>query len=279
MPAAETITVRNIRFDLGAAPRCWHGGGVGVTAFFDALSACFPHGERFFIRSVKGALPAIDDPSLLAAVKGFNGQESMHTREHEAYNARLRAFGYDIDGMEREQARCIAWIENELGPAAALGVTASMEHMTSILAGQVTRDEAYFAGADPHLRDLWLWHAMEEAEHGDVAFDALKAMHPGYFFRVRMMLLSTRLLLQIIGRNLLSILEVERARGAPGARRGLFGYLFVSPGLARRIAIPYLAFYRPGFHPSKTPARRFAGRYRAHFDSLAGIGSPPLSKA
>lgn len=269
-PAAETINVRNIRFDLSAAPRCWHGGGTGATAFFDALSACFPHGERFFIRAVKGALPEIDDPSLIAAVKGFSGQESMHTREHEAYNARLRAFGYDIDGMEREQARCIAWIENDLGPEAALGVTACLEHMTSILAGQVTRDEAYFAGADLQMRELWLWHAMEEAEHGDVAFDALKAMRSGYFFRIRMMLLSTRLFLKIVGRNLLSILEAERKRGTRGARRGLLAYLFVSPGLARRIAIPYLAFYRPGFHPSKTPARRFASRHRAHFDALAG---------
>lgn len=267
MPAAEAINVRNIRFDLSAAPRCWHDAGTGVTAFYDALSACFPHGERFFIRAVKRALPSIDDPALIEAVKGFNGQESMHTREHEVYNARLRAFGYDIDDMEREQARCIAWIEDDLGPAAALGVTASMEHMTSILAGQVTRDEAYFAGADPQMRELWLWHAMEEAEHGDVAFDALQAVRPGYFFRVRMMLLSTRLFLRIVGRNLLSIFKAERARGA---KRELLAYLFVSPGLARRILLPYLAFFRPGFHPSKTPARRFASGYRAHFDALAG---------
>lgn len=73
MPAGETITVRSIRFDLSAAPRCWHGGGVGVAAFYDALSACFPLGERFFIRAVKRASPAIDDPALIEAVKGFSG--------------------------------------------------------------------------------------------------------------------------------------------------------------------------------------------------------------
>lgn len=269
MPNGPAITVRDIRFDLAAAPRCWHGAGVGATAFFDALSACFPHGERFFIRAVKRALPMIDDPALIAAVKGFNGQESFHTREHEAYNARLREYGYDVDAMEREQARCIAWIEEDLGAEAALGVTACMEHMTSILAGQVTRDPSYFAGGDPNMRDLWIWHAMEEAEHGDVAFDALQAMRPGYFFRVRMMLLSTRLFFEIVGRNLSIVVKAERASGTRGVRRGLLQYLLVKPGLGRRILLPYLAFYLPGFHPSKTPARHFAQRYRAHFDALA----------
>lgn len=260
------IPVRNIHFDIGVAPRGWHGAGPGPTAFYDALSASFPLAERFFIRAVKRALPAIDDPALIEAVKAFCGQESMHAREHEAYNARLRAFGHDVDGMERAQARRIDWIEKDLGPEAALGITASLEHMTSILAAQIIADDAYFAGSDPAMREFWVWHTVEEAEHGAVAFEALQAMRPGYFFRVRMMLIATWLLLEVIARNLRSVMKTDRAAGR---KRGLFRYLYVSPGLGRRILLPYLAFFRPGFHPSNILASGHARRKRALYDAMA----------
>ncbi|MFZ5619126.1 MAG: metal-dependent hydrolase [Pseudomonadota bacterium] len=262
------IRIRNIRFDLSGAPRRWHAAGAGVTAFFDALSICFPLGEQFFIRSVKRAQAALDDPALAVAVKGFAGQEAVHTREHQAYNERLRAAGCEVDAMERELARTISWIEEKLGDDRALGVTACVEHLTSVLSAQITHDDAYLAGADAAMRDLWVWHAMEEAEHGHVAFDVLAAKRPGYLFRVQMMLLSTRLFLDIVARNVNLMARKERERGM---RRGLLAYLIISPGLARRSLPAYFAWYRPGFHPSQSPARARAARHRARYDARAGL--------
>lgn len=262
----RAIPVRNIHFDVSAAPRCWHGAGPGATSFYDALSTSFPLAERFFIRAVKRALPALDDPNLAGAVKAFCGQESMHAREHEAYNARLRAFGHDVDGMERAQSLRIKWIEQDLGPEAALGITAALEHMTSILAAQIIADDAYFAGSDPSMREFWVWHTVEEAEHGAVAFEVLQAIRPGYFFRARMMMIATWLLLEVVLRNLRSVMKTGRVAGR---KRGLFRYLYVSPGLGRRILLPYLAFFRPGFHPSGVLASGHARRKGAYYDAMA----------
>ncbi len=263
---AGAIPVRDIHFDLSSSPLCWHGGRAGVTAFFDAMSACFPLGEKFFIKSVKRAMTSNDDPTQSAAVRGFIGQESIHSREHAAYNKRLVDAGYDIAFMERKQAATIAWIENRLSVDAAVGITACMEHLTSILAEQITGDEAYLEGADAVMRDLWLWHCMEEAEHGAVAFDVSMQRKRGYFFRIFVMLLSTWMFLEIITRNFRTI---AAKRLEPRAVREALGFLFISPGLARRSFVPYLRWYLPGFHPAKGPARARAERYRAQFDLRA----------
>lgn len=263
---ADAIPVRDIRFDLSSSPLCWHGGRAGVTAFFDAMSACFPLGEKFFIKSVKRAPTSNDDPVQSAAVRGFIGQESIHSREHAAYNKRLVDAGYDIAFMESKQSATIAWIENRLGVDAAVGITACMEHLTSILAEQITGDEAYLEGADEAMRDLWLWHCMEEAEHGAVAFDVLMKLKRGYFFRVGVMLLSTWMFLEIITRNFRTI---ARKSLEPSAVREALSYLLFSPGLARRSFIPYFRWYLPGFHPTKGPARARAARYKAQFDLRA----------
>jgi len=260
------IPVRDICFDLSATPPKWHGGSAGVTGFFDALSACFPLGEAFFIRSVKRAAANIDDDALDAAVRGFAGQESVHSREHRAYNKRLSDAGYDIAAMERAQAKTIVWIEEKLGEEAAAGITACMEHMTSVLAEQVTGDDAFFSDADPAMRELWVWHAMEEAEHGDVAFDVFMRKQPGYFYRAWLMALSTYMLFEILIRNYGLIAKKNRVRGAT---RDMLGFLFGSPGFLRRSIIPYFRWFAPGFHPSIGKARGLAARHRPHFDAMA----------
>ena len=268
------ITVRDIQFDLDAAPRVWHGDSAGATAFFDAMSIAFPQGERVFIRSVMKFKDQINDAELLAGIEGFKSQEAMHTREHENYNRRLRALGYDVDGLEAKQAETIEWAEKELGDVKNLAITVAMEHFTSILAEQVTGDPSYFEAADPAFRDLWTWHAMEEAEHNTVAFDVLRAVSPGYFLRCQMMLVATRMFLGQQMRNLNSILKTDGNAGSFKVWSEIFSYLYVKPGFARRCLVPYLKFFIPGFHPSKTKSQQRAGALRAKFDARARKAAP-----
>ena len=46
------------------------------------LSATFPDGEDFFVRSVRHYRDQLTDPELKRQVAGFIGQESVHGREH-----------------------------------------------------------------------------------------------------------------------------------------------------------------------------------------------------
>src|SRR5205085_8917355 len=65
------------------------------------LSAVFPDGEDFFVRSVRHYRNQITDPELKRQVAGFIGQEAMHGREHRAFNDRLDELGYPVKRFER----------------------------------------------------------------------------------------------------------------------------------------------------------------------------------
>lgn len=267
---ATAIVKRDFRCDFSVAPRLWHGGGVGPTSVFDALSISFPKGERAFIRSVFHYRDRIDDPDLLIAMIGFGAQESVHTREHEKYNARLEALGCDVAKLSARQSAMIRWIEEDLGPEANLAITSSMEHMTAVMADQLTAEPRYLEDADPAFRDLWLWHSMEEAEHRAVAFDVLSKVRPGYFFRCRYMALSLLLFVWLMVGNLATVMRSHGARAADW--KGALSYLWFSPGLLRRVMLPTLAYFRPGFRPAM-PESAGAAHLRPAADSAAAENS------
>jgi uncharacterized protein len=141
------------------------------------LSALFPDGEDYFVRSVRRFRDRVDDPELKRQVAGFIGQESVHGREHRAFNHRLSELGYPTKGIEKLVERGLALRERLVSPAANLALTAGLEHFTATLAELVLSDERSRASfGHPSVQDLFLWHALEESEHKAVAFDVYRAV-------------------------------------------------------------------------------------------------------
>src|SRR5205823_8641371 len=99
-----------------------------------SLSAVFPDGEDFFVRSVRHYRDQITDPELKRQVAGFIGQEAMHGREHRALNNRLDQLGYPVKRYERLTKKGLAIRERLLPPASNLAATAALEHFTATLA-------------------------------------------------------------------------------------------------------------------------------------------------
>ena len=75
-----------------AAKRRQDGIGLGddpvATAFYDALSATFPLGERFFMDSVR-RYGHLAGPRLAEQIAGFLAQEALHSREHVFFNRQI----------------------------------------------------------------------------------------------------------------------------------------------------------------------------------------------
>jgi uncharacterized protein len=98
------IVPRGFRAARGVQPhRHWVRGDANATAFFNALSAVFPHGETFMVRSMipwARRVPA----SLGREVNAFIEQEAGHSREHVAMNKGLIDAGYDVAPLERIRA-------------------------------------------------------------------------------------------------------------------------------------------------------------------------------
>src|SRR5262245_60597872 len=95
------------------------------------LSAVFPDGEDYFVRSVRHYRDRITDPELKAQVNGFIGQESTHGREHRVLNDRLAQLGYPTKAFERLTDKGLRFREKVAPPIANLAATAALEHFTA----------------------------------------------------------------------------------------------------------------------------------------------------
>ena len=252
-PADLQIKPRDLHINREAAtPRWWFSGDPFGTAVMNALSLTFPDGERFFIQSVKRF--AKDAPPHLAAdIRAFTVQEGAHTREHMAFNAITARAGYETAAIE-------AYVTERLGgararpPLAQLAATMALEHFTAAFAHRLLADPDLLKDSPPDLARLWRWHAIEEIEHKGVAYDvflhATRDMSPLKRWRLRRwaMLLTTLLFTKTVHETSLMLLKQDGVVGLR-ARLGLFRWLWLKPGLYRRMIGDYFAFYRPDFHP------------------------------
>jgi uncharacterized protein len=240
----------DFEFDPAAVPRDFYAGDPALSLVMASLSIVFPEGERFFVASVAHYRDRIDDPALAEAVRGFAAQEGMHAKEHGAFNAMLAAHGLGVaQDLERKVRKLLRFRTKTSPPAARLAVTCALEHFTAIMAEQLLTDSAHRDAIHPSVRGLWLWHALEESEHKAVAFDVYQKVDGSYLLRARVMALVTLFFVGFISYGHLRLLK---ARGLLGDVRGLlraFDYLWLRPGVFRRLVPAYLAYYRPSFHP------------------------------
>ena len=89
------------------------------------LSAVFPDGEDFFVRSVRHFRGEITDPVLKRQVSGFIGQEAVHGHEHRTFNRHLSQLGYPTRFIERLTDWLLARADIVLPPKASLAATAA----------------------------------------------------------------------------------------------------------------------------------------------------------
>src|SRR5690606_11887016 len=113
-----------------------------------------------------------------------------------------------------------------------------------------------FDGADPRLRALYVWHAMEEMVHKAVAFDVLQEVaHSSYLNRVGAMLLVTLLFPFYSFRIMSHMLQVDgfsRWERTKIWARGLW-WLYKPGGLFLPMTGKYFSYLKPRFHPWHTP--------------------------
>ena len=174
---------RDPGIDVTDVPRHWAGGSPVATAISNGINLLFPHGERFFVRSVYHFLDELSDPTLLAQVKAFSKQEGHHAHAHDELNAVLRAQGFEIDRFLDRHKRITSWVEKRMPPKLNLAGTAAAEHFTAILA-EGAFDKGILDQLHPTMQKLLAWHAAEEIEHKAVAFDVLQQVDPSYALRL-----------------------------------------------------------------------------------------------
>ena len=261
----QTISVRDRRFVRNSLPqRWWLAGDPVATAWFTALSGTFPRGEAFFVEAVKAHRDGAP-PELAERIRRFVQQEINHSREHLALNRIAEAAGYDLAAIDRNVEEMIAQLAGR-PKILDLASTMALEHYTAMMAHEFLAHPEHLAGSDPQVAELWRWHAIEEIEHKAVAYDTWLHATQGWSrarrWRVRaiMMLVVTRNFLGHRIRDTLALLAHDGITG-PRALARLMTFLLIKPGVLRRIAPQWLAYFLPGFHPWNVDDRRLIAEF------------------
>lgn len=253
---------RDMNFDF-PADRIgdWHGDGVGSSQFINALSVIFPEGERFFIDAVRHYRKRIKDPELQQAVTAFIGQEAMHGREHERWN---QAYFAAVPGARRIEAfatrRLKRW-QKWLPKSTQLAMTIGAEHLTAVIGNLVLSRPEFLQGhgenqSHPVYVAMLQWHAMEETEHKAVAFDVWKTVMRykprAYAERCFGLLFMLAAYWPVVNRLVVEGIKAQTRGNEQEIREAVAtinNYLYGRNGLIRSLALPFLSYFRPGFHP------------------------------
>ena len=257
----EKIVVRkDLDFGLDAEdiPRYWMAGDALKTRVFDAVQSTFPDGERYFISAVRAFRDRIQDPELQQAVKDFTMQEGQHGQVHTRFNERLRRQGLNIDAFTQHTREITEQRLKNLSPEYNVAMTAALEHFTAMMADLFFAEKEMMAGADPRVRAMFAWHAIEEMEHKAVAFDVMQRVAKvGYATRVTAMTHATIMFSLytfvapwfMLGMDGYSVPERIKLY-----RKGAGWLLGPRKGMLARLLPMIASYYRPGFHPNDLPS-------------------------
>lgn len=261
------VRTRRIRFSYpeGSLDRHYVDGDLVMSHVVAVLSATFPPGEDFFVRSVRNYADQVTDPELKSQVAGFIGQEVTHGREHRELNARLQQMGYPTDKVSGFVKWSLEDAEKRVPKKLRLAYTAALEHYTATIAeALLTKLEAQRLLGDTEVRSILLWHALEESEHKAVAFDVYRAV--GGSERMRrwgFRIMTVGLLGLIVVATALSMLLTDRSTYHPVRLVRSLLALRHSPFLERDVVRNVLDYQREGFHPDDHDATALLETWRA----------------
>mgnify|MGYP000228617966 CR=1 FL=1 len=241
--------VRNITFDFTDAKNFWAGDNPSLTMYFNALSSLFPDGERYFVNSVRAVRDQVTDDVLRDKITSFIGQEAMHSREHERLNQTMERRGIPLSSFEAFASRGLAGVAFALSPKLQLAITCALEHFTASLAAELLRrDDIQNLIEDEELLRLWIWHAVEEIEHKDVAFDVFKHVYGTSFAqRAAVMVLASIGLFVVHTWMTIRLCSKFSNLEALATLRTLYG----RRGFITGIIPEMVKYFNPSFHPSK----------------------------
>jgi predicted metal-dependent hydrolase len=279
MNKQRIIPRAKLDFDLqGDIPKYWFGNDPFKTRLFDAMSTMFPEGERFFINCVRDFRDQVTDPELKQEIQDFIRQEGQHGIIHNQFNDRLKKQGIDVDAIERIERKFFdGYLRRFMPKKHTLALTAASEHMTAIMAHSFFERKEVLESADPRMRAMYAWHAMEEVEHKAVAYDVMQKIAKVWYPRRVLAMLEVSISFPI--HTFIILNYMLKCDGFSFAQRtgmwvkGLW-WLYKPGGLFSSVFGHYATYYRPGFHPWQTGQM---DSYQIWLDTLERTGNPILA--
>ena len=251
----DDILVRPLRFDFSRVNESqfvWSESSPEFSIFINALGIHVPYFERFLVQVMRQYRGELTDPNLRRDVQRIIGQESHHAFNFIQWNAAMIRRYPKVEQLAIDAQHYFDSAIKHRSRQFQIGFTAGYETFT-FLGGMIILDRysELMGRADPVMRALWVWHQVEEVEHGAVAFDFYKACYADKEWYRKLMVVYAFLHIswQAI-QGFAHMIKVEGYYRKP--KRALSAWRFFASfakDLARA-AIPVLSkHYHPRLHP------------------------------
>ena len=251
LPAS--FPVRRMDYNFENTPKYWCANDPAMTHYFTGLSTLFPEGESYFVRSVRALREhAKLNEALDREISAFIGQEAMHSKEHHAFHISAQQHGMNPESLEKATGIVLKGLEKVFSKKWNLLVTVGLEHYTAVLVVSMMETVNEYM-TDKTIRDLWLWHSVEETEHKAVAFDLYEYLYGNglnaYLPRVTIFTLS---LILITGLSTIyQIVLMKRDKQLSNLKTWQNFFNFAAKQY--KTFIPkFFEYYRYDFHPNQT---------------------------
>lgn len=271
---ATPIVRSNLDFKLADVPRYWFAGDPFLTRMFDALSLTFPDGERYFIQSVRLFRDQIQDPDLKQRVADFIRQEAQHGIAHDKMNQVMKDQGMPVDQFIQRLNKVFKFELKYRSPQYNIAMTAAAEHLTALMAETFYGEKETLKDAHPYVRALFAWHAIEEMEHRDVAFDVMQQVgNVPEVTRKMALVLTTGLMFGFTLYRANVMLKCDGFNRTQRIKMNVRGlqWLFGKRGKLRKMQSQYRDWFKLDFHPSQHP---IIAQYDVWLVTLAQTGDP-----
>lgn len=271
--ATGTIKPRRMAFDMSQLKtKYFFRDNPILSTLMYAMSASFPDGERFFIDSVRHYQKDIKDPVLLAQVRGFIGQEAHHSRIHEEFNTQAETLGMAMKKIESRFKKGTDTARS-LSPGRQLAITSALEHITATLAQWTLENPKAGLEGGKHspLRELLIWHAMEEIEHKAVAFDVYRTAVDNEKQRIAVAKIIFRTFWINMAIAQLVLLWNDRTIPTLQHIREAWDFMWGKNGFRAWSAPEFKRYLKPGFHPNDIDQNHLIAQWHEHFPEVASL--------
>ena len=248
-----SFPVRRMDYEFQDMPKYWCNNEPTFTHYFTGLSTLFPEGESYFVRSVRALRAQVkNNEQLDRDIGAFIGQEAMHSKEHHAFHQSAQQYGLDPESLEKMTGIVLKAIERTFPKKWNLLVTVGLEHYTAVLVVEMMKDVNELM-TDETIRNLWLWHSVEETEHKAVAYDMYQYLYgkglSAYIPRIAIFTFSLAMITVLSTLYQIVLLKRDRQLFNLNSWRK-----FMHHGREKyKVFIPkFLDYYRFDFHPNDT---------------------------
>lgn len=204
--------------------------------------------ESFFIQTLLPTLETIEgDPKLEQDVKDMIAQEAQHSSNHRKLNTHLATLGYDIEGMQAFFKGRVDKAVEGLSSKDMLGVVSMGEHALYSFAHVYLMSDVLRKDFHPQVDRLFLYHFLEEAEHGAVSHDQYRYFFgDDYWHRLRMAW-KTIPIFTMLSDGVKVTAKGFKHKISLRDRLQLFWYLWDYPGPMRGLAFKLLEYLMPWY--------------------------------